>query len=128
MDWCTRIQQDGPRFSQEPCSLNFYLLNVGRFLVPIHNVSCFIAFYTTNANPTSHSFSKRNFLSTCFLAFFFYHAAVQINTRVFARAKRVALKKGQQSYLLTQLRNIIGFWTETSSQIFDQLHGQQLRT
>ena len=37
-------------------------LNVGPsccILVPIHNVSFFLAFYTTNPNPTSHSISQR---------------------------------------------------------------------
>ena len=76
------------------------LLNVGPsccILVPIHNVSCFLAFYTTNrSNPTSHSISQREiFLSTCVsLIFFPYHAkGLVINNSL--------------PHIKTQLRNII---------------------
>ena len=97
----TSIQQEGPTFSKLKYKVHGSWRNVGPscyILVPIHNVFCFIAFYTTNVSPTSHSVSQREiFKSTWFPCFFFYHAEGLVRqhlcklTRAFAKC--VVLKK-----------------------------------
>ena len=88
----TRIQQDGPTFSQEPCFLNFNLLSVGPRLVVFwyQSLMCLVSLLFTPPMPILHPtlFLKERFFYLLVSLLFLYHAAVQINTYAFA--KRVA--------------------------------------
>ena len=74
MDWYKTV---GPT-SQELCTLNFILRNVGPsccIIVPIHNVSCFFCFLLQQCQSyIPLYFSKRNCFIYLFHCFFLYHA------------------------------------------------------